>query len=140
MLAWDRISAALADAHVYWIGTARPDGSPHLHSIWGGFVADHLYIEGGDTTRWARNILADPRVSFGAESGGLHISGRGVVVRTGAGRHFEMLRANYGDKYGYQPATDEFWRIQPSTVIALDMSSLESFAQSPTRFTFEEQE
>ena len=139
MLAWDRVSAALAAANIYWIGSVRPDGSPHLHSIWGGFVGDHLYIEGGDTTRWARNLANDPRVSFGVESNDLHINGRGSVTRSPAGEAFESLRENYGTKYEYRPERDEFWRIWPSSVIALDMSSLETFASSPTRFTFEEQ-
>lgn len=138
MLAWDRVSAALAAANIYWIGSVRPDGSPHLHSIWGGFVGDHLYIEGGETTRWARNLSADPRVSFGVESNGLHINGRGAVTRSPAGEAFEALRENYGTKYDYRPENDEFWRISPSSIIALDMSSMETFASSPTRFTFEE--
>lgn len=138
MLAWETISDALAAAKVYWIGTARPDGSPHMHSIWGGFVGNSLYIEGGDTTRWARNIAVDPRVSFGGESNGLHISGRGLALRGHAGHHFSSLADNYQSKYDYRPEQDEFWRIEPSVVIALNMTSLEDFASSPTRFTFEE--
>ncbi|MGH8912227.1 MAG: pyridoxamine 5'-phosphate oxidase family protein [Acidimicrobiia bacterium] len=140
MLAWEKVGAALAAANIYWIASALPDGSPHLHSIWGGFVDPHLYIEGGDTTRWARNLVADSRVGFGVESGGLHINGRGAVRRSPAGESFEALKANYGRKYDYTPDNDEFWRIDPSVVIALDMSSLEAFASSPTKFTFEEPE
>ncbi len=138
MLEWPRVHDALSSATIYWIGTARPDGSPHLHSIWGGFVDDRLYIEGGDTTRWARNILADGRVAFGVEAGGLHISGRGRADRGPAGDSFETLANNYAGKYDYRPEVDEFWRIDPSVIIALDMSSMEAFASSPTRFRFEE--
>ena len=138
MLSWDRVRQALAAASVYWIGTVRPDGSPHMHSIWGGFVGNHLYFEGGDTTRWGRNLLADPRLSFGADSEGLHITGRGRVVRSSAGDDFAALSDNYDGKYDYRPHQDEFWRVSPSVIIALDMSSLEAFAATPTRFVFEE--
>ncbi|CAN5879751.1 hypothetical protein BH23ACT5_BH23ACT5_05340 [soil metagenome] len=138
MLTWSRVHEALAAATVYWIGTARPDASPHLHPIWGSFVSNRLFIEGGDTTRWARNIISDPRVSFGIDAGGLHVSGRGRAERGRAGTDFESLRANYGEKYDYRPESDQFWKVEPSIVIALDMSSLESFASSPSRFTFEE--
>ncbi|MFP3914608.1 MAG: pyridoxamine 5'-phosphate oxidase family protein [Actinomycetota bacterium] len=139
MLGWDRVAEALAGASVYWIGTVRPDSSPHMTSIWGGFVDDHLYIEGGDTTRWARNIARDPRVSFGVEVDGLHISGRGSAARASAGESFAALADNYGAKYEYRPESDDFWRIDPSVVIALDMSSLDAFVSSPTRFTFQEE-
>lgn len=138
MLAWDTVHEAIAAASVYWIGTVRPDGSPHMHSIWGGFVNDALFIEGGETTRWARNLSSDPRVSFGVESDGLHINGRGRAVRAPAGNHFADLANNYGFKYEYRPEEDEFWRIDPSVIIALNMRSLEEFASTPTRFTFEE--
>lgn len=138
MLDWDTVSEAIAGASVYWIGTVRPDGSPHMHSIWGGFVGNALYIEGGDTTRWARNIASEPRVSFGVESHGLHTSGRGRATRGPAGDLFGALADDYESKYDYRPSGDEFWRIEPSSIIALDMGSLQSFASTPTRFTFEE--
>ncbi len=138
MLDWARVRDALAGATIYWIGTIRPDGSPHIHSIWGGFVDDHLFIEGGDTTRWARNLASDRRVAFGAETGGLHINGRGRAEIAPAGNSFEALADNYAGKYDYRPEEDRFWRIDPSVIIALDMSSLESFASSPTRFAFED--
>ncbi|HKX74515.1 MAG TPA: pyridoxamine 5'-phosphate oxidase family protein [Acidimicrobiia bacterium] len=137
MLPWEQVSQALAAANLYWIGTVRDDGGPHLHSIWGGFVGNHLYFEGGPTTRWARNLIADPRVSFGVESDGLHITGRGVVSGRGAADDFAAVASNYGSKYDYRPENDDFYRVTPEVIIALDMSSLEAFAQSPTRFRFE---
>ena len=140
MLTWDRVSEALASAGVYWVSSVRPDGSPHTHSIWGGFVANRLYFEGGDTTRWARNLAVDPRVGFGVEAGGLHINGRGMAAQATAGEDFEALRSAYGDKYDYRPEHDQFWRVEPFVIVALDMSSLESFAQTPTRFVFPSEE
>ena len=137
MLSWETIRDALAAANIYWIGTSRPDGSPHLHSIWGGWVGHHLYFEGGETTRWARNLAADARVAFGAESNGFHISGRGVVVRGPAGDDFKSVVSNYGGKYDYKPQSDAFYKVIPDTIIALNMSSMEDFASSPTRFRFE---
>lgn len=138
MLSWEKVRDALAGATLYWIGTTRPDGSSQIHPIWGGWVGETGYFEGGDTTRWARNLAGDPRVSFGVDSEGMHISGRGVVTKGQAGDHFAALVANYEAKYEYRPEGDgSFWRIAPDVIIALDMSSMESFATSPTRFAFE---
>lgn len=138
MLSWQRVRDALAAAEVYWIGSVRPDAGPHMHSIWGGFVDHRLCFEGGADTRWARNLAADPRVAFGAAADGLHITGRGTVVKAPMGEHFQALADSYASKYDYRPETDDYWQVHPRTVIALDMSSLEAFASSPTRFTFEE--
>ena len=137
MLSWAVVRDAFAAATLYWIGSSRPDGSPHLHPIWGGWVGHHLYFEGGETTRWAKNLAADPRVSFGVESNGLHVSGRGLVERGPAGDDFKALVANYAGKYDYQPQADAFYKVTPEVVIALNMSSLEDFASSPTRFRFD---
>jgi len=137
MLSWDEVGGAIAGAKIYWIGTTRPDGSSHLHPIWGGRVGEHLYFEGGDTTRWARNLSADARVSFGVEFNGLHISGRGTAAPGPAGEDFDALTANYASKYDYTPQTDSFYVVTPEVIIALNMSSMESFAASPTKFRFE---
>lgn len=136
MLDWDRVASAIAAANIYWIATILPDGSPHTHSIWGGFAGETLYFEGGPTTRWARNLAANPLASFGVEAEGLHVSGRGKVGKGPAGGEFSALRANYGRKYNYEPENDDFYRLRPEVIIALDMSSMESFASSPTRFRF----
>jgi hypothetical protein len=136
MLDWERVATAVAAANLYWIATILPDGSPHTHSIWGGFVGSTLYFEGGPTTRWARNLSARPLASFGVEAEGLHVSGRGKVEKGPAGAEFSALRENYGRKYEYQPENDDFYRLRPEVIIALDMSSMESFASSPTRFRF----
>ncbi|HSL24712.1 MAG TPA: pyridoxamine 5'-phosphate oxidase family protein [Acidimicrobiia bacterium] len=134
MLDWPRVSQALANAEVYWLGTVRPGGGPHMTSIWGAWVGEHLYFEGGDDTRWARNLAADPRLSFGAVSAGLHISGRGVIEKAAAGEAFSAVADCYGAKYSYRPEQDLFSVLLPEVVIALDMSSMDSFASSPTRF------
>jgi hypothetical protein len=137
MLKWESVAEALAAATLYWIGTSRPDGSPQIHPIWGGWVGHHLYFEGGETTRWARNLASDPRVAFGVEANGLHINGRGTVER-GPAENFTAVAANYGGKYDYKPENDLFYKVMPEVVIALNMSSMADFANSPTRFRFEQ--
>jgi hypothetical protein len=54
-----------------------------------------------------------------------------------AGDDFVNLTANYAGKYDYKPETDAFYKVSPELVIALNMSSMASFASSPTRFRFE---
>ena len=104
MLAWDDGPGCpgrgqhLLDRHQ----PARRE-SPHpSHLGWLGRPRS-CYFEGGPTTRWGRNLATIPRVSFGVESNGMHISGRGSVTRGRAGDEFDRLLANYGGKYDYKP-------------------------------------
>jgi nitroimidazol reductase NimA-like FMN-containing flavoprotein (pyridoxamine 5'-phosphate oxidase superfamily) len=137
MLPWEEVRDALAAANIFWIGTTRPDGSSHIHPIWGGWVDETGYFEGGDTTRWGRNLAADQRISFGVESNGMHVSGRGTVTRGAAGASFAALTSNYQSKYAYQPEADgHFWRISPTVIIALKVGSMDEFMNTPTRFKF----
>jgi hypothetical protein len=137
MLTWEQVHEALASASLYWIGTTRPDGASHMHPIWGGWVAQTGYFEGGDTTRWARNLARDPRISFGVESDGYHVSGRGTVSKGAAGENFAALTANYQAKYDYFPESDgSFWRIAPELIIAFNLDQPGGFANTPTRFRF----
>lgn len=136
MLTWDEVEAALASTQVYFLSTIGPDGGPHTTPIWGAWVGHHLYFEGGDETRWSKNLASDSRMSFGAEAGGFHMSGKGIVGRTKAGSLFKKVVANYASKYQYKPQQDDFRRLSPNVVIALNMTSLEQFAATPTRFRF----
>ncbi|MGQ0849779.1 MAG: pyridoxamine 5'-phosphate oxidase family protein [Actinomycetota bacterium] len=137
MLAWDRVREALGAAQVYFVATVAPNGAPYVTPIWGSWVGDHLYFEGGDDTRWSRNLQAEPRIGFGTVSNGLHINGRGKVERSPAGAEFGAVADNYAGKYGYRPTTDDYRRVSPQVVIALAMDSLEDFAKTPTRFRFQ---
>lgn len=136
MLTWDEVEVALASATVYFLSTIGPNGGPNTTPIWGAWVDHHLYFEGGDDTRWSKNLASDPRMSFGADAGGLHISGKGTVKRAKAGNLFKKVAANYSSKYSYKPKRDDFRQLSPRVIIALAMSSLETFADTPTRFRF----
>lgn len=136
MLDWSEVEAALASANVYFLSTIGPDGGPHTTPIWGAWVGHHLYVEGGDDTRWSKNLANNPLLSFGVDAGGLHISGKGTAERAKAGDSFKNVTTNYTSKYSYKPQRDEFVRLSPRVVIALNMSSMDAFANSPTRFRF----
>lgn len=104
---------------------------PDAPTGYGAWVGHHLYFEGGDDTRWSKNLATDPRLSFGVDAGGLHISGKGRVEQAKAGDNFKKVSANYAVKYSYKPQQDDFRRLSPNVVIALNMVSMEAFATHP---------
>src|SRR5512147_600445 len=67
-LPWSWARERLDRALVYWLATTGPDGAPHLVPIWGAWVGDRWYVEGGPT-RWQRNLRANPNLAIHVEFG-----------------------------------------------------------------------
>ncbi|HET9809842.1 MAG TPA: pyridoxamine 5'-phosphate oxidase family protein, partial [Candidatus Limnocylindria bacterium] len=79
MLAWSDVEKILHGGRYYWIATTDADGRPHLVQQWAAWVDDHLYFEGSERTRWARNLARDARVAFGTQVGTRGVFGQGTV-------------------------------------------------------------
>jgi hypothetical protein len=138
MLDWDDVAAALASAEVYWVSTVHPSGAPHLIPIWGAFTDAAAYIEGGDMTRWARNLAeGDGRVHIGADHDGMQVMVRGAAVQTTVSPETQAAIADgYEAKYPYRPSGADFWMVTPDNVLAWMTNDLEAFGSTPTQFDF----
>lgn len=126
---WSRVLEQLQRSRNYWLATVRADGRPHVAPLWGIWLDDRLYFEGEPTTRWARNLAANPSVSANLENG------CDVVIVEGLAELFtldpelrlrliEEWRVKYG-MYGPQPDTEQLYRLQPRVVRAWSESMLD---------------
>lgn len=140
MLDWPVVEGTLAATEAYWMATVRPDGSPHLTPIWGVWTGQRLYVEGGDDTRWARNLAHRPPIAVGADHNRFQmtIRGRAATVTPDSDR-FADIASGYAAKYPYRPEPHPFWEITPHTVLAWEMSTVDAFQTTPTRFSFYEE-
>lgn len=68
LLDWEVTGERIRDSRCYWLATTCPSGEPHVRPVWGAWVGGSLYFDGHPSTRWARNIARDPRVSVHLES------------------------------------------------------------------------
>lgn len=68
LLPWSWARERLERATVYWMATAGRDGAPHVVPIWGAWVHDRWYVEGGPV-RWQRNLRANPQMAVHVEFG-----------------------------------------------------------------------
>ncbi|GAA1988004.1 PPOX class F420-dependent oxidoreductase [Isoptericola halotolerans] len=53
----------VADPHLAHLATLLPDGAPHVVPLWTAWEDDHLAFLTGPTSRKARNVRRDPRVT-----------------------------------------------------------------------------
>ena len=68
-LTWTTLAARLAPERSYWLGTTRPDGSPHAAPVWGVVVDEVVYLYSETATVKARNLQRDPRLVLHLEDG-----------------------------------------------------------------------
>jgi hypothetical protein len=144
MLEWSDADSILRGGRFYWIATTDADGRPHLVQQWAAWVDEHLYFEGSERTRWARNLARDARVAFGTQVGTRGVFGQGTVdvVRGVSSDVAKRIASQYATKYGrafdYRPKPSQYekgpvFRATPSKIIAFDVKH---FNASGTRFTF----
>ena len=138
-LAWSWARERLERAMIYWLATSGTDNAPHLIPIWGAWVNDRWYVEGG-STRWKRNLTENPQLA-------IHIEfGEEVVIVEGRARAMSALDetaakevlAGYA-KYksiGYEAEVSNWtgnglWALEPIRAYAWS-----SFPKDMTRYTF----
>jgi nitroimidazol reductase NimA-like FMN-containing flavoprotein (pyridoxamine 5'-phosphate oxidase superfamily) len=140
LLPWSHIQERMSQARNYWISTTRPDSRPHATPVWGCWLDDVLYIEGGPDTRRGRNLAANPAVAVHLESGDevVILEGEAQTIPHPDATLVPRLVEGFSRKYaGYKP-NPEMWEgaglyaIRPRVVIAWTQ-----FPKDATRWKFE---
>ena len=142
-LSWDWVQERLNDALIYWVASVRPDARPHVTPIWGAWVDDAFWMEGGPHTRRSKNLAANPAAVVTVELGN-----DAVILDGDAERVFEIDDdltkrlldgyAKYIKSHGYTAEAGNWenggiWRVRPHKVLAWS-----NYPADATRWTFEE--
>src|SRR5579862_6668023 len=99
MREWKEVTAMLAKAHTYWLGTVRPDGRPHVMPVWGVWMGGAVYFGTDRNSQKGRNLRANPAVT-------VHLDGDDAVIVEGRARQesepgvIGELDKIYAKKYG----------------------------------------
>jgi nitroimidazol reductase NimA-like FMN-containing flavoprotein (pyridoxamine 5'-phosphate oxidase superfamily) len=138
LLPWSHAESQIEAAQNYWIATVRPGGRPHVTPVWGVWLGGALYFDGNPTTRWGRNLTANPALSIHLESAEDVVILEGVVedLSTDADLAARIVAA-WDAKYGRlhpEPAGRGMFRVFPRTARGWSKSSLED----GTRWEFED--
>ena len=140
ILSWSWARERLERAIIYWLATAGDDGAPHLIPIWGAWVGDRWYVEGGPV-RWQRNLRANPKLAIHVEFGEEVVMVEGSATELVAPQSplVEALLAGYAK---YKPAANYeadaanwarggLWELQPIRAFAWS-----ELGKDATRFRF----
>jgi hypothetical protein len=140
LLDWSWAVERLERAIVYWLATAGADGSPHIIPIWGAWVGDRWFVEGGPT-RWQRNLRENPKAAIHIEIGDEVVILEGTAVEHVAPdvALADAILAGYA-KYkaakDYAASADNWtegglWELRPTKAFAWSV-----FPDDMTRFRF----
>lgn len=135
-LDWAQVRQRLEQSKHFWFSTADADATPHARPIWGAWVDDTLYADGGvHVTRWGRDLLANPRTQVHLESATevVIVDGDFSMANDLTPESFARVQASYLRRYeSYQPeSADGLFMIKPRQVLAWT-----SFPRDVTRFDF----
>lgn len=141
VLSWHWVRDRMNDALIYWVASVRPDGRPHLTPIWGAWVDDSFWMEGGANTRRFKNLAANAATVITVERGNDAIMLEGQALRAyelDAAVTHRLLQgyAKYIKSHGFQAdpanwADGGIWRVRPRKVLAWS-----NFPKDATRWTF----
>ena len=141
LLAWSHLEERLAAATVYWIGTSGPGGVPRVRPLDGLWHAGVLYVGGSPGTRWARDLVGNPRVAVHLDDGSdvVILEGEAELLEHGVSEDLAVTLANLSNsKYPQYGMTPESYRgpgpfaIRPSRAFGWT-----SFPKDVTRFRFD---
>jgi len=121
--------------------TTGADGAPHVIPIWGSWVGDRWYVEGGPT-RWQRNLRENPQAAIHIEIGDEVVIVEGTAIEHVAPPQplADAILAGYA-KYkvaeDYQATADHWtegglWELRPLKAFAWS-----TFPDDMTRFRFD---
>jgi hypothetical protein len=137
MLEWEWVVNELEKSKSYWLISLYPDGRPHCVPSWGAWVDNRLYFSGGDMTRHAKNLAANPNMIMHLESGDNAVIVHGIAEKAEnvPPETMKKVEAAYVAKYGMGEGAT--YSLVPHKVLAWTSGEGGDFGSSPTRFLFE---
>jgi hypothetical protein len=96
---WNRARDALEAGRgpdvAHFLGTVRPDGTPHAAGVGAMWAEDTLWFVTGPATRKARNLAVNPRCTVSCRLPGIDVVLEGVAQRVTDPATLERLAAVY---------------------------------------------
>jgi hypothetical protein len=91
----DSLAASKGPDVTFFLGTVRPDGTPHAAGIGAIWAEDTLWLVSGPRTRKSRNLAANPACTISARLPGIDVVLEGRADRVTDAATLERLAAVY---------------------------------------------
>jgi nitroimidazol reductase NimA-like FMN-containing flavoprotein (pyridoxamine 5'-phosphate oxidase superfamily) len=101
VIPWEDVRDRIARASDFWVTTVRTSGAPHVRPVFAVWVDGLLVSTTNGSRAKARNLDANPRVSFATREDGIDVivEGRAAFVTDEAS--LSRIAEEYQTKYGW---------------------------------------
>jgi hypothetical protein len=143
VLDWSWARERLTDESIYWVASVGPHNRPHVTPIWGVWVDEAFWMEGGARTRRFRNLAVNPATVVTVERGNdaVILEGDAELVTDIDDDLAERLLSAYRKylpTHGYEAERSNWdmgiWRVRPRKVMAWS-----DFPADTTKWTFSDE-
>src|SRR6266571_26739 len=98
---WSWATERLTNAGTYWIATVRPDGRPHVMSVWGVWLDDAFYFSSGMQSRKVCNLAGNSQCVITCEVGEDQLIVEGIAEQDSDGEARQKFCDAYQAKYDW---------------------------------------
>ncbi len=135
---WSWATERLTNAGTYWIATVRPDGRPHVMSVWGVWLDDAFYFSSGMQSRKVCNLAGNSQCVITCEVGEDQLIVEGIAEQDSDGEARQKFCDAYQAKYDWdmEGFSEPFFVVHPTVVFGFTTGN-GSFGESATRWVFD---
>ena len=139
LLPWTSALKPIANARNYWIATTRPDGRPHVMTVWAVWLDGRLLFSTGKTSRKARNLENNPHCVLCPRVEGQAIIIEGEAKRTAEPELLKEFLKAYKRKYDFDMSSmldEPVFAVEPRVVFGWSEKTDAEFTRTATRWEF----
>ena len=139
LLPWTWALKPIRQARNYWIATTRPDGRPHVMTVWAVWLDGQLLFSTGKNSRKARNLAKNANCVMCPRVDGQAVIVEGRAKRAKNPALLKRFVKAYKDKYDFDmtPMMGEpIFAVQPRTVFGWSEKTDADFTKTATRWRF----
>jgi len=137
-LGWSDVDARLREAKHYWIGTVGTGGVPVVRPIDGMWLDCALYFGSDPSSRWRRNLVANPNASVHLEDAERAVIVEGAIESIRLDHDLAVRLCDQANaKYAFGQTVDDYEGqestvLRPRVVLAWNL-----LYEDATRFVFD---
>ena len=139
LLPWKWALKPIANARAYWIATTRPDGRPHLMTVWAVWLNGQLLFSTGKNSRKGRNLARNSNCVLCPRVDGRVVIIEGLAKRTQDAALLKAFVKAYYKKYKWDMNSmldEPVFALQPRVVFGWSEEPEENFMRTATRWRF----
>jgi len=139
LLSWNWALKPISRARNYWIATTRPDGRPHVMTVWAVWIDAQLLFSTGKNSRKGRNLANNANCVLCPRVEGQAVIVEGVAKKVKDAALVKRFVKAVLDKYEFDMSSmmgEPVFAVRPRVVFGWSEKTHAEFTKTATRWKF----